>query len=397
MKRKRISASICLIWLLFTLQLLVVRWTGTAPGAGAEVQAAAVNIKPQSSPPDKPVEQTRKNIQVLKGLPESQLYPVMWFIRDSLGVHCDYCHVKQGPDLDKGWSWESDDKPQKVRAREMMKMVLDINRATFSGSQAVTCYSCHRGSTNVARMVPLPPLFFTSTETGRKGAALPTAEQILSRYVAAVGGQEAAAKFSTTVLKGTLERREGRTEPIEIVANQIEVVVKAPDKYVRTLKTPQGIIIHGLNGTVGWVRNNNDSRQLGAEDVPRLRRAAALYSAIKITEQPAQMRVLGTEKIGDREAYVIALTVEPNTTRRLFFDTQTGLLLREVTTTITMLAPLSEQIDFEEYRDVDGVKLPFTIRTSDVDAFSPTTRRFTEIRHAGIVDNTIFNMPTAPK
>ena len=124
-----------------------------------------------------------------------------------------------------------------------------------------------------------------------------------------------------------------------------------------------------------------------------MRGAAALYNAVKVTEPPAQMRVIGTEKIGDREAYVVALTVEPNTTRLFFFDTQMGLLLRQTTTTSTMSAPLAEQVDFEDYREVDGVKLPFTLRVSDVDAFSPTTHRFTEIRHAGAVDDAVFNMP----
>lgn len=397
MKRRTISSAICLIWLLFALQMLAVNRAGAVPGAGGAARAATVNAEPQSSPPDKPAEQTFKNIQVLKGLPSSQLYPVMWFIRDSLGVHCDYCHVKQGPDLDKGWSWESDDKPQKVRAREMMRMVLDINGASFGGGQAVTCYTCHRGSTDVARAAPLPPLAFTSTETGGKGAALPTADQILNRYVAAVGGRDAAAKFGATLLKGTLERRVGSKDHIETAVSQIEVVVKAPDKYLRTMKTPQGVSVQGLNGAVGWVRNDNEAKQVGAEDVSRLRRAAALYDPIKVTEQPAQLKVIGTEKIGDREAYVVAFRVDPKTTRLYFFDAQTGLLLRQTTTTSTMIAPLAEQVDFEDYREVDGVKLPFTMRVSDVDAFSPTTRRFTEIRHDGAVDDAIFNMPSAPK
>ena len=82
----------------------------------------------------------------------------------------------------------------------------------------------------------------------------------------------------------------------------------------------------------------------------------------QVTEQPARMRVLGTEKIGDRGAYVVALTVDPHTTRLFFFDTQTGLLLRQTTTTSTMIVPLAEQTDFEDYGEVDGVKLPFTIR-----------------------------------
>jgi hypothetical protein len=107
--------------------------------------------------------------------------------------------------------------------------------------------------------------------------------------------------------------------------------------------------------------------------------------------------VLGTEKIGDREAYVVTFVVDPDTTIRLFFDTQTGLLLRELTTQRTMLVPLPEQVDFEDYKDVDGVKLPFTIRTSNTATYDTATHRFTEIRHNVAVNDDIFNLTAAPR
>ena len=70
-----------------------------------------------------------------------------------------------------------------------------------------------------------------------------------------------------------------------------------------------------------------------------------------------------------------------------------GLLLRGITTTSTMLAPLPEQVDFEDYRDVGGVKLPFTIRTSALAAFTTRTRRFTDIRLNVVANDSVFKMP----
>jgi hypothetical protein len=93
------------------------------------------------SPPqtaDKPVEQTRKNIQVLKGLPESQLFPAMNFVGDSLGVHCDYCHVKEA---DK-WLWEKDDKKNKLIGREMMQMVIELNVLTSADNATQSTHLC---------------------------------------------------------------------------------------------------------------------------------------------------------------------------------------------------------------------------------------------------------------
>ena len=347
----------------------------------------------QTSPQEKTVEQARPNIQVLKGLPESQLYPIMWFIRASLGVPCDYCHVKQGPERDKGWLWDRDDKPQKARAREMMRMVMDINKNSFGGNQVVTCYSCHRGTTRPEQMVPLPPLF-ESPNTARNAEAKPaatvTAEQILNTYIKAIGGQDAAAKLKTIIYTGSIQRSEGRTDAVEIT-------MKGTDKFLVKLKTAQGTFVQGIDGAAGWVKDNNGSRQLASADVEQVKQRAVVYSAFKVAEPPAQMKVLGLEKLGDRETYVLAVTTGPKTTRKYLFDAQTGLLLRMVTTKQTMLVPLPEQMDFEDYRDLGGVKLPFTIRTSDVDVFSPATRKFTDIKLNVAVDDSVFKMPANQK
>jgi len=355
----------------------------------------------QALPQEKTVDQVRKNIQVLKGLPDSQLFPVMNFIGDSLGVHCDYCHVIQGVDPKTGrdiWTYESDDKAAKLRAREMLKMVLEINKTTFGGNQTVTCYSCHRGSTHVARVVPLPPIDFTLPKTDGKTPPRLSAEQILTNYFKAVGGQDGAA-VKAIVYKVTVERSQGRTNAVwqQILPTTQEITTKGGDKYLAKVTTPQGIVMQGIEGTVGWVRDSNGSRELSPGELAQVKQNAALYQAIKITDEPAQMRVDGVEKLGDRDVYVLAVTLGPRKTRKYFFDAQTGLLLRRITTTETMLAPLPEQVDFEDYRDVGGLKLPFTIRTSGLAAFTTATRRFTDIKlNAGLNDDA-FKMPANQK
>ena len=339
---------------------------------------------------DPPIEQSRKNIQVLKGMPESQLFPVMNFISTSLAVTCDYCHVKNGKNAQGGdnWIWESDEKKTKLAGRQMIKMVLDLNHTNFNGETRVTCFSCHRGSTSVARLPPLPPGDFTHSATA---VALPTAEQVLAKYYAAVGGKDAATKFPSIFMKGSIERPGNRSGPLE-------VTLKGADKSLMIVRLPQGVVSQAVNGESGWIKSNaTGSQRLNGSSLEQLRRVASYYAVIKVVDQPAQMRVVGTDKIGDREAYVVALRGDPNRTTSFYFDTQTGLLLRELTTTNTMLAPLPEQIDFEDYRDVGGIKLPFTIRSSDPAPFDNTTRRFTEIKPNTAVDDSIFNLTAAPQ
>ena len=71
-------------------------------------------------------------------MPAEQLIPAMQFISASLGVECEFCHV-QG-------AFDKDDKQTKKTAREMMTMMMAINKENFKGHREVTCFTCHRGS-----------------------------------------------------------------------------------------------------------------------------------------------------------------------------------------------------------------------------------------------------------
>jgi hypothetical protein len=394
---KSMTYSLASVALGLTLGFMAANWKATAVSAGKMPPALA----PQSADQDKPVEQTKKNIQVLKGLPTSQLFPLMNFIAVSLGVKCNYCHVKSGKTAEgfDNWVWESDDKETKRTARRMMQMVLSINKsnlADFRG-EPVTCYTCHRGQTVPARS-PQLPLTVSGHEDGSEAvtvkpavAALPTVEQVLNKYIAAVGGRAAVAKLQTRVLKGTLEQSQGRNPGVEIT-------LKEPNKYLVVLTTKQqGIIYQGFNGKTGWIKTDKMMREMNASELAQLKRAAMLYDVIKVKEPFTGMIVTGREKVGDREAYVIETkATDGSRTEKLFFDGETGLLLRRIVLTNTLLFPFPEQTDFEDYREVDGVKLPFTVRISNIDTFFSSTRKFTEIRSKVTVDDTRFDPPPAP-
>ena len=345
--------------------------------AFALVQAS--NPSPQAA--DKPVEQTRKNIQVLKGLPESQLFPAMNFVGDSLGVHCDYCHVKEA---DK-WLWEKDDKKSKLVGREMMRMVLELNRTKFNGEPVVTCYSCHRGNLRVERIAPLPPKDFAK-ESHRETKALPTAQHIVARYLAAVGANPDTLS-KPIVMKGIAER--------SVNAGPLEIVFKQPNKLIAKQTTSEGTIIQASNGTTGWIQTPKGLTQMTAQTLKQFNTLLALFGPVKTPDAATRGEVTGVAKVDDRDTYALTITDSPTQSTHLFFDVETGLLLRMVTVTNTMLGPINTQRDFKDYKDVGGMKLPFTIRTSDVAAFDTAVRNFTEIKIDLAVDDKIFEMPRA--
>jgi hypothetical protein len=291
---------------------------------------------------EKNVEETRKNIRVLQGMPESQIFMAMNSMSQALGVHCDYCHVKH----DKTWIWESDEKQPKLVAREMMKMTRAIQ-------PAVTCYACHRGTLSVPRLTPLPP-HDPTLDPPRAAIALPPASEILKRYLDAVGA--ANERFKSTAVDLTVQRSENRTWHAEIsIASSGDVDLVAT--------TPQGI-------------TRQSTTSLPPEEAAALRRAAAFYDAVRVSEPVAELKVVGAERIGDHDTWAVAVR-----NKTYYFDARTALLVRERAVNETLLAPLQEQVDFDDYRLIDGVMSPFFVRTSNTAPYDTATRIVQSIKH----------------
>jgi hypothetical protein len=359
-------------------------------------EAGWVSSGQQQSPAvvgsEKTVEQTRKNIQVLTGLPDSQLVPVMNYMGSSLGVKCTYCHVNK----DGKWDFPSDEKPEKGTAREMIKMVQGINKANFKGNPAVGCFTCHRGRNEPPRVPQLPIAtptpFAEAAKTGPPPPvqAPPNADQILAKYTEALGGAAAIEKMKTRSMKGTWLTSNG-------IALGYEVYQIAPDRIYTVLNTPkQGVIERGFNGSVGWERGQRGLRELEGVELFQLKRYPDLFHDIRLQGQFTRLSFGGLDNIDGKKVYVLRGNGVDGKGERLFFEVQTGLLLRRITSTPTMVGVIPEQVDYEDYRDVDGLKLPFTIRTTSIDSFYNSTRTFTEIKLNVPIDETKFNMPPAP-
>jgi hypothetical protein len=332
---------------------------------------------------------TRPKLSVLKTLPESQLFPLMNVMASALGVRCDYCHVQATPNLARtpsnvgGWVWDSDDKPPKNKAREMMQMVVELNSKRFAGTARVTCYTCHRGSTQPARTVPLPPPAAGNMRTPPP-MALPSPDRVWTSYVNAVGQLATSPPGTGTIFSGWDERPEGRY-------GKVEIVVTA-DRYRVTVSTPEATTIQGLDGEGAWVFANDRVQRLPLPaDAARMRRIAMRYHALK--DRPANMEIVGVEHIAGRDAYVAVARIDSGTRLTLYFDVVTGLLRREMTTTETLLLPLQEQIDYGDYREVNGVQLPFLVQTSTGAPYDLVTRTFLQIRHNIPIDDALLRPP----
>jgi hypothetical protein len=288
-------------------------------------------------------------------------------------------------------------------------MTLDINKSSFGGRVVVTCNTCHQGQT-VPQSVPLIGQgAFTNTTRAETDAptpaSLPTVDEILERYVQALGGRAEWEKIRTRISKVTLLRSKliNSGTPNAAVINRgetwnLEIYQQAPDKYSAVITSPGGVIYQGYDGAVGWVKTPDGQRELGKEETARLKRQADLYGELNLKSRYSGMSVVGKENVGSHVAFVIEALSTEGRTARLFFDTRTGYLLRKIVLMETVLGADPEQTDYEDYRRVDGVTLPFTVRVSYLDDnHFGTTRTYTTVRHNVPVDDARFKMPVAPK
>ena len=390
--KSKITASLTRTrMLVFSVSLLMVACISIVGSVEARyLRSALKQTAPvtQAAPVEKTVEQVQKNIQVLTGMPASQLIPVMNYIGSSLGVKCTYCHVRKG----ENWDFVSDEKPEKSTAREMIKMVQGINKGNFKGNPAVGCFTCHRGSSSPVRVPQLPiaaPTPFAEnagTATTAKETP-PTTEQILAKYTEALGGSAAIEKLKTRSMKGTWLTANG-------VTLGYEVYQTAPDKIYTVLNTPkQGVFERGFNGQTAWEKSGRGVRNLEGMELFYLKRYPDLFKDIKLQGQFTRLSFGGKDKIDGKDVYVLRGQGIDGKGERLFFDAQTGLLVRRIISTPTIVGLIPEQVDFEDYRDVDGLKLPFTIRITAIDSFYSATRKFTEIKLNVPIDETKFNQP----
>ncbi|HJS23221.1 MAG TPA: c-type cytochrome, partial [Pyrinomonadaceae bacterium] len=324
-------------------------------------------------------EQRFKNIQILKGLPATQLEPTMAFISGSLGVRCNYCHVPN--------SFDKDDKPTKVTARRMIKMVLDLNKGSFNGQSAVSCFTCHRGKPTPVSIPVVGQNLWAPNPSPTPAASLPSVKQILDRYVQALGGAEALTKITSRSAKGSRIGADGVLVPEEVHQ-------KAPDKILTVTSYPNVVFSNGFNGTAAWAHSSRE----GATPLPeqllvQIKRDAVFYKELKTGELYSSLTVLGRGSVRDAEAYVIQATPVNGAVEKLFFDVATGLLVRRYTESDTPLGKLPLQMDYEDYREIDGIKQPFLIHWSMPGRI--WGRKIDEIKQNVQLDDARFNPMTA--
>ena len=383
--------------------------------SGVLMLAVFSSANAQQGAPGKTAGEVYKNVQVLKDIPSTQFIPTMRFVATALGVECEFCHV----------GTRATDTPNKETARKMMTMMLGINKQNFEGRLEVTCFTCHKGTHDPVNNPTAtgqysaagPGVFYKPTgaaagavdevmavaykeemakEQAATAASTPTADQILAKYVAALGGEAALRKVTSRIVTSTTELAPNvrGTGPMTYV-QQIQYS-KAPNLYMTTLQRFNGAVTaKGFDGTDAWTQNANGGvAQLAGTDLSRAKRDADFYESINLKAEYTRLTVRGIEKVGERDAYVVVGNPAGDNAERLYFDTQSGLLVRKDTFNTTALGRYGIQTDYSDYRDVGGVKVPFLINTVSVSPADTAVIHVEKVENNPTIDAAKFVKPT---
>jgi hypothetical protein len=284
----------------------------------------------------------------------------MGFIANALAVNCTYCHLGEGGG---GWDEYAKDNDKKQMARRMIAMVRTINQNNFGGRQMVTCVTCHnnhnrpRVTTSMSAYYNLP----TSDEPdeiAKQAPGAPAVDQVLAKYVQALGGAQKLNGLTSFTAKGTsLAYGDAGAAPLQIVA-------KAPAQRTEIVTTSNGVSTTTFDGRAGWL-----SVPEAITPLPwRALRGAELEGAKldAVLDFPTGLKAALTNwvgaipsSIGDIDVQVIQGEMPGGFPVKLYFDDDTGLLVRQIRYTESPVGRNTWQIDYSDYRDVAGVKMPF--------------------------------------
>ena len=330
-----------------------------------------------------------KNIKELRGMPNAQLMPSMRFMSASLGVRCEFCHLSKDGKLDAA----AENKKEKQTARDMIRMVKEINRANFKGEPQVSCFTCHVGQP-IPQSFPILPVVMASPvppiqPLQSAPPSFPSGSSVIDRYIETIGGEAAIEKIRSCVMTGKFTTASGASGTYE--AEQVP-----PDSAYELIALSSFRRERGVRNRSGWEKTSLGAIDLLPQQVSDMQLSLPFLLDLQLKRQYSEAAVSGKEKIDNHDAYVVDATRKDDKRERLYFDVQNGLLVRRITYAPTMVGIIPEQIDLSDYRDVEGVKFPFSVRVSITDSNNPSnTRTFEQVRLNIQVEPSKFSKPSS--
>jgi tetratricopeptide (TPR) repeat protein len=230
------------------------------------------------------------------------------------------------------------------------------------------------------------PVAINDGQTVDRSGSLPAVDEVINKYAQAVGGAAALNAVTSRVVKGSLD-------VVGVSRNgTFELYTAAPNKSLTIIQpAPTETIRSGYNGQIGWMQTASGVRLLKGAELDAVQNDSDFYAILNLKTRYAKLTLSGKSKIGYREVYVIDAQTGTGAADRLFVDAETYLPVRMNTVRTHRGAPTPVEIYYDDWREVDGLKMPFVITHS----FQKRTMTFTvkEIKSNVPVDAKMFEKP----
>jgi hypothetical protein len=342
------------------------------------------------------VDEVFKNVQALKGIGVDDFLLTMGIMSAAVGSDCVGCHPSAGTDH-VDWALDT---PRKRTARRMVQMVAAINRDHFGGRQVVTCWSCHRGRDRPVVTPTLdtvygePTLEFDDVLTPATG--VPSIDQVLDKYLQALGGAQKVASITSFVAKGKSVGYRGFGG-----GGVVEISAQAPDKRATHIHFPEypdrGVSVRTYDGRTGWIATPLavvPKYELGGSERDGARLDAQLSFPAQIKQALTDLRVGPPTTIGDKDVQVLQGNGPNGTLATLYFDDTSGLLVRLVRHGRSPIGRVPTQVDYADYREVGGIKFPFRWTFAWLDGRD--NFEFSDVKLNVPIEAATFGQPTLP-
>jgi len=329
----------------------------TSIGVGRRASAQAAQPASKAAM----VEDVFKNVQALKGIGVDDFMLTMGIMSAAVGSDCVGCHPSAGTDH-VDWSLDT---PRKRTARRMVQMVAAINRDHFNGRQVVTCWSCHRGRDRPVTTPTLDAVYGPpadeSDDVLAQAQGVASVDQVLDKYLQAIGGAQNVARVTSFVATGKSVGYRGFGG-----GGLVEVAAQAPDKRATHITFPEypdrGVSVRTYDGRAGWIATPLAvvrKYELAGSERDGARLDAMLSFPSQIKQTLTSLRVGPPSTIAEKDVTVLQGNGPNGTLATLYFDDQSGLLVRMVRHGRSPIGRVPTQVDYSDYREIGGIKFPF--------------------------------------
>jgi hypothetical protein len=342
----------------FTILIAGLGWLTSVATQASPQQTPAPAAAAAAAAAGGMAEQVFKDVRVLKGIPADEFLDTMGMFASALLFDCVSCHAKEIITDENAFSLET---PRIQRARQMVVMMNNINRLYFGGQQRVTCFTCHDSGTRPKGVPNLDaqygePVDDPYTMEFVQSLNVATPDAVFAKYLQSIGGAGNAATLTSFAGTGTYSGFD--TADLAVPA---EVFVRAPNQMATVAQAQAGINVKVFDGRQGWRLQADTPIPLMAMSGDNLQGAAIeamVWFPASLQKSFSQWQtnvaeINGTNVIAAQGSNPGQLPI------RLYFDEESGRLVRLLHWRRTAVGAIPTRVDFEDFREVAGVQMPF--------------------------------------